>query len=217
MLSNKHFFFCNCSLITAMYSFANRKAKQPRKDWHRWYSEVTRDVECCPSDTLQFRPPQNIPSQTLPPLLPRHSSCNHASFPKVTTCLFFWFFFHLCYTSPCGSLDSSSVFLHHRSWGGMTFGYKIMGSIHQTFGTALMVLSIENSSSAAFGSQTSQQLLGVCPSRNSSTANAWVLGPQKLSQCTLAAPVCLGHCTNHLGREAENELSFYCKSDTVLA
>lgn len=30
----------------------------------------------------------------------------------------------------------------------MTFGYKIMGSIHRTFGSALMVLSAENSSSA---------------------------------------------------------------------
>jgi len=45
------------------------------------------------------------------------------------------------YTSPWGSLNPSSLFLHHWSRGGKNSGYKIMGSIHQTLSTALMALS----------------------------------------------------------------------------
>lgn len=73
----------------------------------------------------------------------------------------------------------------------MTFGYKIMDSIHQTFGTPLIVLSLENllCRVSGFSPQALQELLDVCLSRNSSTDNGWVLEVQKLSQRNLAAPV----------------------------
>lgn len=53
------------------------------------FSEEARDVGCCSSNTLQFRPPQSITSHTLPPPLPKCSSYNHTSFWKITICFFF--------------------------------------------------------------------------------------------------------------------------------
>ena len=73
----------------------------------------------------------------------------------------------------------------------MTFGYKITDSIHQTFGTALMVLSLENSSSAegqALVHEPYRNFQMRAFSRNSSIDNARLLGLQKFSWYNLAVP-----------------------------
>ena len=191
MLSNKHFFFCNCShLNTAMHSFANRKAKQPRDDWHRWFFRSGWRCWVLPFQhhTIQASPKYHKPNTV------SSSPQTQLSQPRILSKnyhLLFWVFLPPLLHQSLWQFGSQFCFPLSLKLGRDDFWWQDYGlnspNIWYCFdGSQPWKLLCRGS---GFGSQALQELLDVCLSKNSSTDNAWVLGLQKLSQCNLAAPV----------------------------
>lgn len=183
---------CNSSFVTVLTwtqlqcsALQTGPVKQPGKDQLWWFFRSGQRCWVLPSQHPTIQASPKHPKSNTTSSSSQNSSHNYSSFQKITI-FFFRFFFHLCYTSPCGSLDPSSVSLHHWGWGRVTFGYKISPNIWYRFDGCQhweLLLCRE----PGFGSTSLAGAFFL--NRNSSTDHARAPGLLKLSQCNWVAPL----------------------------